>query len=59
MTHTACNKVVADQPDGLTSEPSYSETTARASLPKRLINAVKRFFEVDEKTMQALSDYCG
>lgn len=59
MTHIPCNKVTADKTDGLNSEPSYSETTARVSLPKRLINAAKRFFEVDERTMQALSDYCG
>ena len=59
MTHDSCHKAVVDQADNLNSEPSDLETTAHSSLPKFLINAANQFFEVDEETIQALSDYCG
>ena len=59
MTHISCNNAAVDPADELNSESSYSETTARINLPKRLINVVKRLFEIDERTIQALSDYCG
>lgn len=59
MTHVPFNNTVVDQSDGLNAELSHPNTTARVNIPKRLMNAAKRFLEIDEKTAEALSDYCG
>ena len=59
MAHAPFNNTVVDQSDCLNSDRSQPNTAARISISKRLINAAKRFLEVDEKTAETLSDYCG
>ena len=59
MTHIPFGNAVVDQSDCLHSAPTHPDATTHVSIPKRFINAVRSFFEVDEKTADALSDYCG